>query len=77
MFKFRKTSYLMLLTTFTDSVQITDVVGQGQGTPFSNGQLMACFFVCELWMNFNVVLEGCVVPADEILMMTVQIQTLF
>ena len=23
-------------------------------------------------MNFNVVLEGCVVPADEILMMTVQ-----
>jgi len=27
-------------------------------------------------MNFNAVLEGCVVPADEILMMTVQIQTL-
>jgi len=28
-------------------------------------------------MNFNVVLEGCVVPADETVMMTVQIQTLF
>jgi len=28
-------------------------------------------------MNFNVVLEGCVVPADEILMMTVQLRTLF
>ena len=27
-------------------------------------------------MNFNAVLQGCVVPADEILMMTVQIQTL-
>jgi len=56
--------------------------GQGQGHSRevdrqSPTGLIFCFSVWELWMNFNAVLEGYVVPADEILMMTVQIQTLF